>query len=142
MIRTTLLPRLNEINEHRLALLLTQADRQLTPRENARLDYYSWQIEQIEESLVGDQWDLIEAAVAQQLSLGDDMRRFIEQLKRRRRRLSENGEQKPMTTYLVVRAVLSPGLPYQSYREPLRQDFCFSCAYCTMAELGGDEDWL
>jgi hypothetical protein len=38
------------------------------------------------------------------------------------------------STTLVVRSSVAPGKPYKEYRQYLRHDFFFSCAYCTMAE--------
>jgi HNH endonuclease len=35
---------------------------------------------------------------------------------------------------LVVRSEVVPGKPYRNYRAPLRWDFFYSCAYCTMTE--------
>ena len=35
---------------------------------------------------------------------------------------------------LVVRSHVPPGLAYEEYREYLRPDFFFSCAYCTIGE--------
>ncbi len=37
-------------------------------------------------------------------------------------------------TPLVVRSKVQPETDYQRYREPLRFDFYYSCAYCTMSE--------
>lgn len=37
-------------------------------------------------------------------------------------------------TTLVARSDVSPGRPYKEYRQYLRRDFFFSCAYCTMSE--------
>ena len=37
-------------------------------------------------------------------------------------------------TELVTRSQVPPGLKYEEYREYLRPDFFFSCAYCTMCE--------
>jgi 5-methylcytosine-specific restriction endonuclease McrA len=38
------------------------------------------------------------------------------------------------STVLVVRSDVPPGLDYPQYREYLRPDFFFSCAYCTIGE--------
>jgi hypothetical protein len=38
------------------------------------------------------------------------------------------------STELVVRSDVPPGLDYPQYREYLRPDFFFSCAYCTIGE--------
>lgn len=35
----------------------------------------------------------------------------------------------------VERSEVPPGLPYREYRAYLREDFVFSCAYCTMTEF-------
>ncbi|WP_340646158.1 HNH endonuclease [Phenylobacterium sp.] len=35
---------------------------------------------------------------------------------------------------LVQRSSVTPGLPYNEYRQPLRHDFFCSCAYCTISE--------
>lgn len=35
---------------------------------------------------------------------------------------------------LVVRSVVPPNLPYREYRQSLRRDFLFCCAYCTTSE--------
>jgi 5-methylcytosine-specific restriction endonuclease McrA len=37
-------------------------------------------------------------------------------------------------TQLVTRSSVAPGKPYKEYRQYLRRDFFFSCAYCTMSE--------
>lgn len=41
--------------------------------------------------------------------------------------------------YLIVRSEVPSDLPYQEYRQYLRRDFFFCCAYCTVseAEAGG-----
>ena len=36
---------------------------------------------------------------------------------------------------LVERSTMVPGLPYTEYREILRDDFLYSCAYCTISEF-------
>jgi len=36
---------------------------------------------------------------------------------------------------LVVRSPVTPGLPYREYKEILRDDFLWSCAYCTVSEF-------
>lgn len=36
---------------------------------------------------------------------------------------------------VVVRGERRPGLKYGAYREPLRRDFCWSCAYCSRGEM-------
>ncbi len=36
---------------------------------------------------------------------------------------------------LVTRSAVSPGKAYPSYRNELREDFGFACAYCTMTEI-------
>ena len=40
----------------------------------------------------------------------------------------------PQTTELITRSEVPPGLHYEKYREYLRPDFFFSCAYCTISE--------
>jgi len=35
---------------------------------------------------------------------------------------------------LVIRSTVTPGLEYEEYRENLREDFTYSCAYCTTTE--------
>jgi hypothetical protein len=37
-------------------------------------------------------------------------------------------------TALVIRSAVEAGLPYFNYRQYLRHDFYYSCAYCTMSE--------
>lgn len=37
----------------------------------------------------------------------------------------------------VVRSPVTPGLPYGEYRQQLRRDFLYSCAYCTLTETEG-----
>jgi 5-methylcytosine-specific restriction endonuclease McrA len=39
------------------------------------------------------------------------------------------------TSSLVARSKVTPGLPYREYREDLREDFTYSCAYCTISEF-------
>src|SRR5438067_4689566 len=36
---------------------------------------------------------------------------------------------------LVERSEVEPDLPYREYREQLREDFTYSCAYCTTSEF-------
>ena len=38
------------------------------------------------------------------------------------------------TTTLVQRSTVTPGLPYTEYKQNLRYDFYYSCAYCCVAE--------
>lgn len=38
------------------------------------------------------------------------------------------------TTTLVQRSTVTPGLPYTEYKQSLRYDFYYSCAYCCVAE--------
>jgi hypothetical protein len=42
-----------------------------------------------------------------------------------------------LATQLVQRSVVEDGLPYIEYREVLRKDFFYSCAYCTISESEG-----
>ncbi len=46
---------------------------------------------------------------------------------------SEISENLPLSE-LVVRSDVEPGRRYGDYRQSLRKDFFFSCAYCTMSE--------
>lgn len=36
---------------------------------------------------------------------------------------------------VVARQTVKSGLPYAEYRQPLREDFCWACAYCSLTEL-------
>src|ERR1700722_5601923 len=36
---------------------------------------------------------------------------------------------------IVTRSQVEPGKRYTEYRQPLRRDFFYSCAYCTMTEF-------
>ena len=36
---------------------------------------------------------------------------------------------------IVVRQPVIPGRPYRNYRQPLREDFWWSCAYCSITEM-------
>lgn len=47
---------------------------------------------------------------------------------------SEQAVVKSIRKPLVVRSEVSPGLPYTDYRDNLRFDFYYSCAYCTITE--------
>lgn len=40
-----------------------------------------------------------------------------------------------LPTPLVVRSVVDGGLPYADYRQVLRQDFLYSCGYCSLCEF-------
>jgi hypothetical protein len=40
----------------------------------------------------------------------------------------------PTESNVVVRSSITPGLQFAEYKENLRTDFWFSCAYCTIAE--------
>jgi hypothetical protein len=40
----------------------------------------------------------------------------------------------PVDGALVTRSTVPPGLKYSEYRQTLRHDFIYSCAYCTMSE--------
>lgn len=46
----------------------------------------------------------------------------------------KSGVVKSIHKPLVVRSTVEPGLPYSEYRESLRYDFYYSCAYCTITE--------
>ncbi len=41
----------------------------------------------------------------------------------------------PVSLPLVVRSIVDSGLPYSEYRQVLRDDFFYSCAYCTLSEF-------
>ncbi len=81
LIRTTLGPQYEGMNDRRSELVRKELVGSLTPKEHARLDYLRWQLDQIEEALLGDQWDLMQAAVARQAALARDMQVFIDELK-------------------------------------------------------------
>src|SRR5438105_3568775 len=40
-----------------------------------------------------------------------------------------------LASTLVRRSNVTPNLPYGEYRENLREDFDYSCAYCTISEF-------
>jgi hypothetical protein len=40
----------------------------------------------------------------------------------------------PPESSLVERSAVTPGLPYNQYKEILREDFLWSCAFCTISE--------
>lgn len=42
---------------------------------------------------------------------------------------------KPKNPRLVSRSVVEPGKRYPEYRQPLRKDFFYSCAYCSTTEF-------
>jgi 5-methylcytosine-specific restriction endonuclease McrA len=46
-----------------------------------------------------------------------------------------SGLSKSVRTYtLIKRSEVTKGLPYNEYKKPLRYDFYYSCAYCTLTE--------
>src|SRR5665213_225251 len=40
----------------------------------------------------------------------------------------------PPGSSLVERSIVPPDRPYQEYKEVLREDFLWQCAYCTISE--------
>lgn len=57
----------------------------------------------------------------------------MKQRRRKKQSAKSIGTSVPLAE-LVTRSAVPEGLPYEEYREYLRPDFYFSCAYCTISE--------
>ncbi len=81
MVRVHLGPRFEAIVHERTCLVQQEIEGTITPAQRKRLEVLRWHVDQYEEAMLGDHWDVVRSSIAAQAGLAREMQEFIAELK-------------------------------------------------------------